>query len=132
MGMRPLQILLKVELPLALPLIFAGIRTAAVFVVATATLGGIVGGGGLGDIIVNQSSYFLRGVLGASIAVTALAFARRFRVLARPAGGHAARAPDAQDVALRATTRLHAGGRPVGFRLQARHGVGRRGKGGRK
>ena len=60
--MRPLQILVKVELPLALPLIFAGIRTAAVFVVATATLGGIVGGGGLGDIIVNQSSYFLRGV----------------------------------------------------------------------
>ena len=76
MGMRPLQILLKVAL--ALPLIFAGIRTAAVFVVATATLGGIVGGGGLGDIIVNQSSYFLRGVLGASIAVTALAFAADF------------------------------------------------------
>jgi len=78
MGMRPLQILLKVEVPLALPLIFAGIRTATVFVVATATLGGIVGGGGLGDIIVNQSSYFLRGVLGASIAVTALAFAADF------------------------------------------------------
>ena len=74
MGMRPLQILTKVELPLALPLIFAGIRTAAVFIVATATLAGIVGGGGLGDIIVNQSSYFLKGVIAASIAVMALAF----------------------------------------------------------
>jgi osmoprotectant transport system permease protein len=49
-----------------------------VFVVATATLGGIVGGGGLGDIIVNQASYFLRGVIAASIAVAALAFAANF------------------------------------------------------
>jgi osmoprotectant transport system permease protein len=78
MGMRRRQILTKVELPLALPLTFAGIRTAAVFIVATATLGGIVGGGGLGDIIVNQSSYFLRGVIAGAIAVTALAFAADF------------------------------------------------------
>jgi osmoprotectant transport system permease protein len=78
MGMRPFQILLRVELPLALPLIFAGIKTAAVYVVATATLGGIVGGGGLGDIIVNQASYFLRGVIAASIAVAALSFAANF------------------------------------------------------
>ena len=78
MGMRPHQILLRVELPLALPLIFAGIRTAAVFVVATATLGGIVGGGGLGDIIVNQASYFLKGVIAGSLAVTALSFAADF------------------------------------------------------
>jgi osmoprotectant transport system permease protein len=78
MGMRPLQILLKIELPLALPLIFAGIKTAAVYVVATATLGGVVGGGGLGDIIVNQASYFLKGVIAASITVAALAFAANF------------------------------------------------------
>lgn len=78
MGMRPLEILLKVELPLALPLIFAGIRTAAVFIVATATLGGVVGGGGLGDIIVNQASYFLRGVVAGSIAVAGLSFAADF------------------------------------------------------
>ena len=75
MGMRPHQILLRIELPLALPLIFAGIKTAAVFVVATATLGGIVGGGGLGDIIVNQASYKLEGVIGAAICVSLLAFA---------------------------------------------------------
>ena len=45
----------QVELPLALPLIFAGIRTAAVYVIATAPLAAIAGGGGLGDIIVNQA-----------------------------------------------------------------------------
>jgi osmoprotectant transport system permease protein len=73
MGMRPLQILIKVELPLALPLIFAGIRTAAVFIVSTATLAGIVGGGGLGDIIANQQSYGLPGVLAASLCVSAIA-----------------------------------------------------------
>jgi osmoprotectant transport system permease protein len=78
MGMRPLQVLIKVELPLALPLVFAGIRTAAVFIVATATLGGIVGGGGLGDLIVNQSSYLARGVMAGAIGVTALAFTADF------------------------------------------------------
>lgn len=57
MGMRPRQVLLRVELPLALPLTFAGIRTAAVYVVATATLAALAGGGGLGDIIVNQPTY---------------------------------------------------------------------------
>ena len=78
MGMKPWQILVKIELPLALPLIFAGIKTAAVFIVATATLGGVVGGGGLGDIIVNQASYFLKGVIAASILVAALSFAANF------------------------------------------------------
>lgn len=78
MGLRPVQVMLDVELPLALPLVFAGIRTAAVYVVATATLAGIVGGGSLGDIIFNQSTYFLSGVVGASILVSALAFASDF------------------------------------------------------
>lgn len=72
-GLRPLQILMRVELPLALPLIFAGIRTAAVFVIATATLSGYFGGGGLGDIISNQASYRLYGVIGASYTLIALA-----------------------------------------------------------
>jgi osmoprotectant transport system permease protein len=78
MGMRDRQILLKVELPLALPLIFAGIRTSAVYVVATATLASFVGGGGLGDIIVNQASYFLAGVVAASLVISALAFTADF------------------------------------------------------
>jgi osmoprotectant transport system permease protein len=69
MGLTELQILGRIELPLALPLLFAGIRVAAVTIVATAA---IAGGGGLGDVIVNQASYRLAGVLGASICVMAL------------------------------------------------------------
>jgi osmoprotectant transport system permease protein len=75
MGMTPLQMLLRVELPLALPLIFAGIRTAAVYVVATAPLAALAGGGGLGDIIVNQPTYGAEGVVAGSLAIAALAFA---------------------------------------------------------
>jgi osmoprotectant transport system permease protein len=75
MGMRTLQVLWRVELPLALPLIFAGIRTAAVFVVATATLATFAGGGGLGDIIVNEPTYGTAGVIAASLTITLLAFA---------------------------------------------------------
>jgi osmoprotectant transport system permease protein len=73
MGMSPLQVLTRVELPLAAPLVFAGIRTASVYVVATATIAAIAGGGGLGDIIVNQASYRLAGVIGAAMCVSALA-----------------------------------------------------------
>jgi osmoprotectant transport system permease protein len=72
MGMSRLQILGRVELPLATPLLFTGIRVAAVTVVATAPIAAIAGGGGLGDIIVNQASYRLEGVLGASYCVMAL------------------------------------------------------------
>ena len=72
MGMSGRQVLARIELPLALPLIFVGIRIAAVTVVATAPIAAIAGGGGLGDIIVNQASYRLEGVLGASLCVMAL------------------------------------------------------------
>jgi osmoprotectant transport system permease protein len=75
MGMTGRQIVTRVELPLALPLIFTGIRTATVFVVATATIAAVAGGGGLGDIIVNQAAYGLQGVVGAAICVSALALA---------------------------------------------------------
>jgi osmoprotectant transport system permease protein len=78
MGLKGRQVLIGVEVPLALPLIFAGIRTAAVYVVATATLAGVVGGGSLGDIIFNQPTYFLSGVVGAAIVVSLLAFAADF------------------------------------------------------
>lgn len=74
MGMGPLRIALRVELPLALPLIFAGLRTATVFVVASATLASVIGAHSLGDIIFNEASYHLSGVLGAAIAVTLLSF----------------------------------------------------------
>lgn len=51
MGLSGRSVLLRVELPLAVPLIAAGVRTAAVQVVATATLAALVGGGGLGTVI---------------------------------------------------------------------------------
>jgi osmoprotectant transport system permease protein len=72
MGMTRTQILGRVELPLAIPLLFTGFRVAAVTIVATAPIAAIAGGGGLGDIIVNQASYRLEGVLGASFCVMAL------------------------------------------------------------
>lgn len=50
-GMSPTGVLTKVELPLAVPLILAGVRTALVLNVGTATLATFGGGGGLGDLI---------------------------------------------------------------------------------
>ncbi len=53
MGMSPLQRLLRVEWPLALPAIFAGIRTSVIVNISAATIGAAVGTGGLGVLIVN-------------------------------------------------------------------------------
>lgn len=53
MGYRPLAQLFHVELPLAVPLIMAGIRTSAVQVVATAALAALIAGGGLGRYIID-------------------------------------------------------------------------------
>jgi osmoprotectant transport system permease protein len=75
MGMKPHQVLWRVELPLALPLLFVGIRTAAVFVIATATIAAIAGGGGLGEILVNQASYDTEGLVAAALCVSLLALA---------------------------------------------------------
>jgi osmoprotectant transport system permease protein len=72
MGLSERQILFRVELPLGLPLVMAGIRIAAIFVIATATIAAIAGGGGLGEIIVDQASYGLSGVIGAALCVSAL------------------------------------------------------------
>lgn len=53
MGMTERDVLLRLELPLAAPLIMAGVRTSAVTVVATATLAALIGGGGLGRLIID-------------------------------------------------------------------------------
>jgi osmoprotectant transport system permease protein len=74
MGMTPWQILLRVEVPLAAPLIFAGLRTAALYVMATTPLAAFAGGEGLGNVIANQASYKLEGVIAASILISVLAF----------------------------------------------------------
>jgi osmoprotectant transport system permease protein len=53
MGMRERDVLLRLEVPLAAPVIMGGVRTAAVQVVATASLAALIGGGGLGRYIVD-------------------------------------------------------------------------------
>ena len=79
-GMRPLQVLLRVEIPVALPLIFSGIRNAFLQVIATATVAAYVGAGGLGRLLVdgialNQYDRVLAGailVAGVAVAVDIL------------------------------------------------------------
>lgn len=58
MGMAPRQVLWRVEVPLAAPVLVAGVRTAAVEVFASATLAAFIGGGGLGDFIYRGFALF--------------------------------------------------------------------------
>ncbi len=72
MGMTDWQILMRIELPLALPIIFAGIRTATVINVGVATLAAYIGAGGLGEFIfggiaLNNSYMILAGAIPAAI-----------------------------------------------------------------
>ncbi len=75
MGLRGWQTLTRVEMPLALPSIFTGLRTSAVLVVSSATLATIAGGGGLGDVILNQVAYGMSGVIAGALWVAVLALA---------------------------------------------------------
>lgn len=75
MGMSDQQVLTRIELPLALPAILAGIRTAAVEVIASATLAAFIAGGGLGEYItrgfaLNETDIMLVGAI--AVAVLAL------------------------------------------------------------
>ncbi|MFJ8459327.1 osmoprotectant update ABC transporter permease/substrate-binding subunit OpuFB [Lysinibacillus xylanilyticus] len=72
MGMNKRKRLVKVELPLAMPVIMAGIRTAMVLIVGTATLAALIGAGGLGDIILlgidrNNTALIILGAVPAAI-----------------------------------------------------------------
>jgi osmoprotectant transport system permease protein len=102
MGYRELAQLLRVEVPLAVPLVMAGIRTSAVQVVATATLAAIIAGGGLGRYIIDgygQQIYaevFAGAVLVALLALaTEISLAGVERLLV-PRGIRLLRAPVAQ------------------------------------
>jgi osmoprotectant transport system permease protein len=75
MGMTGAQVVRRVELPLALPLIFGGIRTSGVNVVATATIAPLAGVVTLGDPIINVTTYGDEGRLAAAIVVALLAVA---------------------------------------------------------
>ena len=75
MGMTSNQILLRVELPNALPLIMTGIRTAWVYTVATAYLAVFAGSPGtLGDIIGNPSGFGISGIIAAALVAIVIAF----------------------------------------------------------
>lgn len=74
MGLSNGQVLGRIQLPIAAPVIFAGIRTSAVQVVASATLATFIGGGGLGELIVlgfQRNELAIQ--LGGSLAVAILA-----------------------------------------------------------
>jgi osmoprotectant transport system permease protein len=74
-GMTNTQILTKVELPLALPSIISGIRISTVYIVSWATLAGLIGAGGLGDLIwTGLSNYNSRYILAGAIPSAILAF----------------------------------------------------------
>jgi osmoprotectant transport system permease protein len=110
MGLSEREVLFRVELPLAAPLIMAGLRTAAVQVVATATLAALVAGGGLGRFIIDgfaagdRVQAFAGAVLVTTLAIlTELGFelveravtprtSSRGRRRGRPAIEHAAQA----------------------------------------
>jgi glycine betaine/choline ABC transporter, ATP-binding protein len=72
MGMNKLQQLIKIQIPLAMPVIMAGIRTATVLIIGTATLASLIGAGGLGSLILlgldrNNNSLILLGAVPAAL-----------------------------------------------------------------
>lgn len=74
MGMTTRQVLFMVELPLALGVIMGGIRTAAVLIVGVATIAGLIGAGGLGDLIYRGLQTYNSGlILGGAIPAALLA-----------------------------------------------------------
>jgi osmoprotectant transport system permease protein len=73
MGMRGGQVIARIELPLAAPTIMAGIRTAAINIIATATIASIVGYSTLGDLIIGQNEYGTDGVLAGAVLIALLA-----------------------------------------------------------
>ncbi|MFD0049609.1 ABC transporter permease/substrate-binding protein [Actinomycetes bacterium NPDC127524] len=86
MGMNTARRLVKVELPLAMPVIMAGVRTAMVLIIGTATLAALIGAGGLGDLILlgidrNNTSLIILGAVPA--AILAILFDRVLRIFER-------------------------------------------------
>jgi osmoprotectant transport system permease protein len=73
MGMSELGVITRVELPLAVPTIMSGIRTAAIAIVATAAIAPLAGVLTLGDFIINFNVYGDEGVLAGAILVALLA-----------------------------------------------------------
>lgn len=74
LGMTKMQLILKVDIPLAMPVIMSGIRLSAIYVIAWATLASYIGAGGLGDFIFNGLSLYQPDLIfGGTIPVIILA-----------------------------------------------------------
>ena len=73
MGMTGAEVIRKVELPLAVPTIFTGLRTAAINIIATATIATLAGETTLGDFIINRNVFGDSGVLAGAILVALVA-----------------------------------------------------------
>ena len=92
MGMNSAQVLFKVKLPIALPVIITGIRLSGVYIISWATVAAVVGGGGLGDLIWmglsrNRQEITLLGAIPASLlAITASFVIGQIAKLATPKG----------------------------------------------
>jgi osmoprotectant transport system permease protein len=76
MGMSPSQVLFHVELPIALPVIVAGIRIATVYIISWATIAALIGAGGLGDLIfTGLQTYNYQMILSGALPACILAIA---------------------------------------------------------
>lgn len=74
LGMTKMQLILKVDIPLAMPVIMSGTRLSAIYVIAWATLASYIGAGGLGDFIFNGLSLYQPDLIfGGTIPVIILA-----------------------------------------------------------
>jgi osmoprotectant transport system permease protein len=98
MGMSEAGIVARVELPLSVPTMMSGVRTAAIAIVATATIGPIAGVVTLGDLILGRNVYGDDGVLAGAIVVAVLALVIEFGLagvqrLLTPRGVRLQRAP---------------------------------------
>jgi osmoprotectant transport system permease protein len=78
MGMTAWEVLRRVELPLAVPTIMSGVRTAAINIIATSTIASLAGVTTLGDLIINEGVYGEQGVLAGAILVAVLALTAEF------------------------------------------------------
>ena len=108
MGMRGFQVLGSVELPCALPLIFSGLRSAALQVIATATIAAVAGLGGLGRFLIDgQSVRDFPQMASGAVLVALLALlvdlgfglVQRYAVSPGITGRRTRRTPDARDLA---------------------------------
>ena len=76
MGMTPFGIITRVEMPLAVPTIMSGVRTASINIIATATIAPLAGVVTLGDFIISRNVYGDEGVIAGAILVAVTGDAR--------------------------------------------------------